>query len=1362
MADWFSENAPATPAEAAVLAQVRARESGGDYTARNPKPGSTASGAHQFINSTWQMATEAAGLPAYRSAAEAPQAIQDANALYMLRKYGPNSTITWAASGPYKQSGTVTGPAASTDVLAKIASGDITPEELAQSFQQPPRPAPVAQPVAEPATAAGPVQPRDWFAKNAPPSPPPPPTALDEAKRLGSIAAGASGLTAAKDILASGAKTVMDFLVGNPVNPQDVEKFNSSLLGLEHGIYGELPRSGQQLVESLKAFGRGDINSAADHLWFSIPFLGAAGQQMKEYLDRGDVTGALAHAAGSLAPIAHEPVMSAVEALPGTVRALPETVSRTAEATRAGLRAAAPDVTQGTVKVGVATGASYLPIPGPVKYGFGIPTAAAGAKQIVGGLKAGVEAARASFAETAPAAATEAGAGFAVPKEPPITAPTDEALVHLYSVETDPVKRSALQAELIDRGLMKAEPAATVAPEANPYRDYSQNALQRVYALERDATKRALIEQAARDRNLTLLNREGRRASVTVPETGAAEARGPSLTQDDALMLRYLGETDPLQADAETIGIARKLAADNPELLAKLRAAGSAPEPLVSQPTPAEQAVIAQPATAQAEGTLEYNAPGVTPAQAVTPPAPTLSFDDLATSLTGKSPSKLTVEDRAAVQNVYDRITKGLPQETPPTAPQAAPVTPEAPAATAEPSPAPIAPEPPQAHKTATQELAEQLENEMRVERLTDYAIRKKIPADVLGNFQEKHWQAFAEDAGTQAPTPEQAAQIQANVEAKSVNGPPAVKEAAFQEQKAAIESGMTPPQKTPPAAPPAAPGGVQMQPLPEHIPPHYLEHYTKQGLTVTERDFAKDLRISDYVLNNADRSILEESMQGKGITPEEFEALPLDKQNKLIQEAPTASGRGKHYAYSENPGPGKGRPAAVGIRHITDTMRWRQAQSRIEPNAGQSSPAANVPATAQSVPQPRLPGSDIAPATETVIRIPGEQRTFPARYVVRELDDVQPSHNPFNFEKNPQYHYRNDRNYSDPANQERIVINSQAGRFDPANMLLESPDAVNGAPVIDSSGNVLGGNSRAMILNRVYQNNPAGAAAYRQMLEQRAPLFGYDPAAVAKMKRPILVREMQLGENTPQSAITDLNKTGTAQLTAVERATADARRMSAGAADYLAQAIDAEGPDATLSDLLSGKQGSAVINKLVDDGVITMQEKPALVDARTGAITAAGKERISKMLLGQVFEDADQMIRTAPEIRNKLERAVSPILQSSQKVGFDIRPTVRSALDLIEYARAHGMSSLNDVMAQESMFGSGPQFSPEALRVAEFLRDNKPTAIGQAFRRYVANAEPTMFGASNPAEAFQDAFGMPEKIPEVAPPAPKRRSKAK
>src|SRR5262252_4457927 len=98
------------PDENNTLNEIGWRESGGNYRAKPPKPTPgnphpTASGKYQMINDTWQNAAHTTGIgTAFRTAREAPDWMQDVNARYLLRKYGPNASITWAASGPYRTS----------------------------------------------------------------------------------------------------------------------------------------------------------------------------------------------------------------------------------------------------------------------------------------------------------------------------------------------------------------------------------------------------------------------------------------------------------------------------------------------------------------------------------------------------------------------------------------------------------------------------------------------------------------------------------------------------------------------------------------------------------------------------------------------------------------------------------------------------------------------------------------------------------------------------------------------------------------------------------------------------------------------------------------------------------------------------------------------------------------------------------------------------------------------------------------------------------------------------------------------------------------------------------------------------------
>ena len=64
------------------LACVRRHESGGNYRAENPV--STASGAYQFLDSTWRTMSARAGHGGWGHAASAPPHVQDAVAQYTV------------------------------------------------------------------------------------------------------------------------------------------------------------------------------------------------------------------------------------------------------------------------------------------------------------------------------------------------------------------------------------------------------------------------------------------------------------------------------------------------------------------------------------------------------------------------------------------------------------------------------------------------------------------------------------------------------------------------------------------------------------------------------------------------------------------------------------------------------------------------------------------------------------------------------------------------------------------------------------------------------------------------------------------------------------------------------------------------------------------------------------------------------------------------------------------------------------------------------------------------------------------------------------------------------------------------------
>jgi hypothetical protein len=238
---------------------------------------------------------------------------------------------------------------------------------------------------------------------------------------------------------------------------------------------------------------------------------------------------------------------------------------------------------------------------------------------------------------------------------------------------------------------------------------------------------------------------------------------------------------------------------------------------------PEEQAMLEHSARAQANAVAAAAAPRPTPPVGpveTPPPAPA------APAAPAKTIQEMVQEEAAA------RKAAAAAAEAP--APAAAPAPEAAPSPTVE-APAAAPAEAPATPQQAAREVIEPL---TRIDRLTNYFRRgrgKGVTTGMLDSFGENEWRTIARDAGTEAPTPEQIAQVRSNIaeyEAAATRPAKAGKltpseakadfeqrkatrtlqpqagEAAFQEQRARIQT-PEPPPETPPAAPappPAAP----------------------------------------------------------------------------------------------------------------------------------------------------------------------------------------------------------------------------------------------------------------------------------------------------------------------------------------------------------------------------------------------------------------------------------------------------------------------------------------------------------------------------------------------------------------------------
>lgn len=217
------------------------------------------------------------------------------------------------------------------------------PIVVPRATQQPmPWEDPVPQPAAAPVAAAA-QQPMPWEDAVGP-APKPQPS---EFGRLLNIAGESSGAKFFEGILGGGAQALMGRIAGTPDTNAE-ERFVSALKSGLFMLRDEPMRLRDELVKADQALRNDDLIGGARHLSFAVPFLGAAGSRMQEYLDKGDYAGALAHAGGVLggaliaSPESQGAIASGAGAVGGAIGETAATAGTAASGAFTGLREAVP------------------------------------------------------------------------------------------------------------------------------------------------------------------------------------------------------------------------------------------------------------------------------------------------------------------------------------------------------------------------------------------------------------------------------------------------------------------------------------------------------------------------------------------------------------------------------------------------------------------------------------------------------------------------------------------------------------------------------------------------------------------------------------------------------------------------------------------------------------------------------------------------------------------------------------------------------------------------------------------------------------------------------------------------------------
>lgn len=422
------------------------------------------------------------------------------------------------------------------------------------------------------------------------------------------------------------------------------------------------------------------------------------------------------------------------------------------------------------------------------------------------------------------------------------------------------------------------------------------------------------------------------------------------------------------------------------------------------------------------------------------------------------------------------------------------------------------------------------------------------------------------------------------------------------------------------------------------------------------------------------------------------------------------------------------------------------------------------IASTWRTAPQTAMPqGEPLAGAAGTAATLKTTEGDYPVRYRAVEASDLVPSHEAGTFAPNPRYPEGvQERTYDlSPAAQARVE--QQVQQFDPGYLLNSNPDAVNGPPVVTPSGLVLGGNSRTMTVQRVYGADRGGA--YREALLQQAPQFGLDRRQVAAMRQPVLVRELRTSPATVGEAAnlaTNLNRSMTGALGDAELAVGRGRAVSPETLAQVARLVDADGGDVTLAQLAE-RHPRELVDALVRDGAISQQERPAIQDARTGALTTRGKDFVQKALVGSVLPDASLLEAAPASVLQKVTRALPALAElGSTGGGWDMTGPLMDAVQAHTVAHAGGMSA-DDYLRQQHLFGG--ELAGEAALMAEAL-DGTPRQFSRAMERLASAARANRPGQGllagiEPETAVEALARVVAGAGEAQPVAASRASKA-
>jgi hypothetical protein len=334
----------------------------------------------------------------------------------------------------------------------------------------------------------------------------------------------------------------------------------------------------------------------------------------------------------------------------------------------------------------------------------------------------------------------------------------------------------------------------------------------------------------------------------------------------------------------------------------------------------------------------------------------------------------------------------------------------------------------------------------------------------------------------------------------------------------------------------------------------------------------------------------------------------------------------------------------------------------------------------------------------EDELYINGEE--MPGRWKLVEADTPTASHDERTFHKTRGFPVTaegttiNDRDYGHDKEAQEIVVEI-GGNFDGRAVSVDNP------VIVTKDGIVISGNNRTMSSKIAAKKGTD--KKYIEALKKRAKKFGFTAAQIDKFKHPRVVFEAAENNGYSTEQFAKFNRSTKKAMSPIESAVKVAKTIKPSTVESIASKIsDFE----TLGELYAdNKATSGIFDSLQRDDIITAMDRPQyIID---GGITGAGKEFLETVLIGSVINESN--IRGlnregCKSIRQKLVRAITPLIENKGMNGYSITKELNEAVDIAMQVAINKkrFADVDDYTKQKKLFGV--EDDPVAVELAKKL----------------------------------------------------------